>query len=519
MGKISSYPAMTALQGPELILGDQSGATGTTTPTAVAAYMAGLTTTPVLASYARTAAEIAAGVTPTNYAYPPGDVRRYGGDPTGVNVSTGAFQSALNVALQGSSDVYIGQNCNYLIGAVSVTVPSTSGTSGLRIIGSSVGGSRLTLSGTPAALVTIQGATPTGAPAQANFVMENVTIYTPTTQSTVTALTLLGIAWWRLVNVYISGGFGVNLSLSSALTGTIEGGAYLQAATGIYIRPDGTGASCNLLRIQNAVIAGNTTWGIDADGISGGSGCDLLAIEGCDLEENGTSGNFSTGGLHLGSNMSGSLGFSLVKISRCWFESNLGQTIQIDAQAAGSLFVSFRDTQTLSEDAGHAINAPRLNSIEFDNCLSPSPSATWTLAATHSAIKNSLAYVLSDTSTIQVYENVSTTAESLVSSPQPWAPYVYKGATASTASGTAVTAVTLPNYPFATYLVSATILGAGSADYSATAVVSVAGGSVATVTMIQSPTRLTISASGLAVQLTQTSGAAQVINYSVNQIA
>lgn len=37
--------------------------------------------------------------------------------------------------------------------------------------------------------------------------------------------------------------------------------------------------------------------------------------------------------------------------------------------------------------------------------------------------------------------------------------------------------------------------------------------------MIQSPTKLTISASGLAVQLTQTSGAAAVINYSVNQIA
>jgi hypothetical protein len=349
--------------------------------------------------------------------------------------------------------------------------------------------------------------------------MENVTIYTPTTQSTVTALTLLGIAWWRLANVYISGGFGVNLSLSSALSGTIEGGAYLQAATGIYIRPDGTGASCNLLRIQNAVIAGNTTWGIDADGISGGSGCDLLAIEGCDLEENGTSGNFSTGGLHLGSNMSGSLGFSLVKISRCWFESNLGQTIQIDAQAAGSLFVSFRDTQTLSEDAGHAINAPGLNSIEFDNCLSPTTSATWTLAATQSAIKNSLVYVLSDTSTIQVYENVSTNAEPLVSSPQPWAPYVYKGATASTASGTAVTAVTLPNSNFATYLVSATIPAAGSAPYSATAVVSVAGGSAATVTMIQTPTGLTISASGLDVQLTQTSGSAQVMNYSVNQIA
>ncbi len=99
MGKISSYPAMTALQGPELILGDQSGSTATTTPTAVAAYMAGLTTTPVIASYARTSAEIAAGVTPTNYAYPPGCINRYGGagdwnGTAGTDNST-AFAQAL----------------------------------------------------------------------------------------------------------------------------------------------------------------------------------------------------------------------------------------------------------------------------------------------------------------------------------------------------------------------------------------------------------------------------------------
>lgn len=47
--------------------------------------------------YATTAAETAAGVTPTNTAYPQGDVRRYGADPTGVLDSTIAIQDALNV--------------------------------------------------------------------------------------------------------------------------------------------------------------------------------------------------------------------------------------------------------------------------------------------------------------------------------------------------------------------------------------------------------------------------------------
>jgi hypothetical protein len=47
--------------------------------------------------YAQTAAEAAAGVTPVNYAYTPGDVRRYGADPTGSADSALAIQSALNV--------------------------------------------------------------------------------------------------------------------------------------------------------------------------------------------------------------------------------------------------------------------------------------------------------------------------------------------------------------------------------------------------------------------------------------
>lgn len=42
-------------------------------------------------------AEIAAGVTPTNYAYPPLDARRYGADPTGVSASDTAFNNGVAV--------------------------------------------------------------------------------------------------------------------------------------------------------------------------------------------------------------------------------------------------------------------------------------------------------------------------------------------------------------------------------------------------------------------------------------
>lgn len=52
--------------------------------------------------YARTAAEIAAGVTPTNFAYAPGNIRRYGALVDGATDDSAAIRSALDVA---------GQNC------------------------------------------------------------------------------------------------------------------------------------------------------------------------------------------------------------------------------------------------------------------------------------------------------------------------------------------------------------------------------------------------------------------------
>jgi hypothetical protein len=48
--------------------------------------------------YARTAQEQTAGVTPTDYVYPPGDVRRYGALGNGSNDDTTAIQTACNIA-------------------------------------------------------------------------------------------------------------------------------------------------------------------------------------------------------------------------------------------------------------------------------------------------------------------------------------------------------------------------------------------------------------------------------------
>lgn len=57
-------------------------------------------------TYQISAAEISASITPTNNIYPPGDVRRYGADPTGVSDSTTAIQSALNASAYAQTVIF-----------------------------------------------------------------------------------------------------------------------------------------------------------------------------------------------------------------------------------------------------------------------------------------------------------------------------------------------------------------------------------------------------------------------------
>lgn len=59
--------------------------------------------------WARTSAEIAAGVTPTNTSYPPGDVRRYGAVGDGVANDAPAIQNAINAA-PANAAVYLPPN-------------------------------------------------------------------------------------------------------------------------------------------------------------------------------------------------------------------------------------------------------------------------------------------------------------------------------------------------------------------------------------------------------------------------
>lgn len=346
--------------------------------------------------YPQTADELALGVTPTNYYYPADpyvDPRRYGA-VTGLE-STAAVQTAINVAYHGNGLVWIGENCNFLIGAsagLTLTATGNHNTNGLRIVGSSVSGSRLTLNGTPSALLTIVGSTPTGSPQEFPFVMENLTLYGNST--TVNGIELNGVAYAVFKNVYVLN-FQYALYLYSVVNITVQGGALYGSTVGLYARTDSTGTPCNLVRLRDVLLSGNTTSAIDFDYGS------LLWVEGCDIEACGLTGH--TAAIHIGANIGASSDVAVISITRNWFEANY-QDIQVDTPAH-TTNVSIRDCQMLSETSTSIVDGGS-SFLEITNCSALSAAATWTLAASYLTLRNSTVTTLTDTSTYPVYENV-----------------------------------------------------------------------------------------------------------------
>lgn len=70
------------------------------------------------ATYNQTEAEIAAGITPSDYSYPPGDPNRYGADPTGTSDSTAALQAAFDSVRATGDAVVIGDGVYRINGTV-----------------------------------------------------------------------------------------------------------------------------------------------------------------------------------------------------------------------------------------------------------------------------------------------------------------------------------------------------------------------------------------------------------------
>ena len=361
--------------------------------------VAGTITGPLIASlltqnligsvfYPQTATESSLAVVPTNYQYPADpyiDPRRYGADPTGGADSSAAMQLALNVALQCHGVIWIGPNCNFKCGGLSLTLTGVIGTCSLRIMGSSSADSLLTLTGTPAALISFIGPTFTGAPQPILLVIENLGLQAGAHLAVTDAILLHGVANVVMRNVMILG-FSACVNLHSALDVYFDSCTFLLGRYGIYARTDGTGSPDNRILLTNCTLTSHSLYGIDYDGGS------HLSMRDCDIETNGVVGNFSTGGIHIGANINNTVGMSIITLDGCWLEANNGWGILIDAPISGQSQIAITNGFTAADDAtggfGHAIKVSGAYTLLIDNFRSGTPTSKWDLTANQGFLRN-----------------------------------------------------------------------------------------------------------------------------------
>lgn len=343
------------------------------------------------------------------------DPMRYGGTGDGFTDDTIAMQTALNIAQANNGTVWLGDNRNFLCGALALTFSGNRATEGLRIEGASVNGSMITQNGAMSGLLTLNAANPSGDPTELPCVLENFTLQC--TDGLADALVLNNVSTVVVSHVYTMGSANRGIFLNSALIITIQdcwlnGGKY-----GVQARANGaTGTPPNLIRILNNTISSQSTYAVDYD-----FGSELYLI-GNDIEGNGTLGNIGTGAIRIGPNINAfpTFGFAKIWMQNNWVEGNNGSwSILVEPPGLGQ-------QTNISIRGGHVVSAPSNGSfnqsvnitasrILIEDHISPSPSDTWALAGTYASLRNCNVSSLADTGvTNKDYTNVSTSTANYI---------------------------------------------------------------------------------------------------------
>lgn len=334
------------------------------------------------------------------------DPMRYGAAGDGFTDDTIALQTALNIAQANNGSVWLGDNRNFLCGALALTVSGNHTTSGLRIEGASANGSLITQNGAMTALLTYNGIDPTGNPQESPAIFANFSLVcnSPSTDG----IYLNGVSDVRVDNVFV--GFGNRaIYANSCLASVIQNCWLYSCVYGLYARANGTGAPPNLLRVEKNIINGMTVYGVDFN-----DGSELQMI-GNDMEANGDpAGNINSGAIHIGSNINcaPTFGFAKVWLQNNWIENTLGggYAISVDAPTAGqATWISIRGGHTIASSGGNAIGVAGASYLLIEDHFSGTPGDSWNLTATNASLRNVQVDTLLDTGiTYPTYVNVRT---------------------------------------------------------------------------------------------------------------
>lgn len=167
--------------------------------------------------YKRTAAEIAASVTPTNYAYPPGDLRRYGCDVTGATDNSTQIENAILAAVAAGGVGYILHPGGNIAHASQITIQNS-----LTVLGLDRATCIFTFTGTPSGSPSATRSAwrysgPVNSSGFANVAFRHVKIVYQNTVNFAAAIELNAGGWsyWEIDDVWIRGGCSYGLILDA----------------------------------------------------------------------------------------------------------------------------------------------------------------------------------------------------------------------------------------------------------------------------------------------------------------
>jgi hypothetical protein len=306
------------------------------------------------------------------------------------------MQAALNVAQAGNGRVTIPEDFQSLCGPLSLNVSGFDAlTRSLAVEGASMVGSRIVAKpGMTTPLLTLRSTNPAAVLQPAQLVFENLSLHNLGNSKTFGGhgMSLQGVGWIRLSGMQIVG-FDAGLQMVNSLCTILDQQCQICSNnTGVVITRLGDFKevqTANLISLNNCRISANTRWGVS---FAGGS---QFVMRGCNLEQNGTHADTSSGALTTDGDLSGNFGLARIELYENWFEANYGQAIRIQPLSSGLLTLAIEGGQIISSEGGNAlaIGAPAkpVHQVMLKNLYSPSPADTWQINATYLTLLNTMA--------------------------------------------------------------------------------------------------------------------------------
>lgn len=321
-------------------------------------------------------------------------VKDFGATGDGTTDDTAAVQAAIDYAMANSRSVLVPPG-DYSVTGLTAVLTAGADTCSFTMHGQSRNGARFTKR--DSSTDPILAVSHTTEPTTANVDIQNLAFFGNAKGSDGVRLTSIGSA--TLSRLWVRNcDNGINFV--GVICSEVENTYIAGCNTGAKLRANSSlSAYSNANTFLSCRIGDNTTFGIDF-----GQGS-LLRLRDCDLEQNGTAADTTTGGLMIRSSVFSEIGYAIVIIDGTWFEGNRGWTIQCEALGSTAVAMSVANTNFLTSESGRAFYVGAGGLFTFDNVMMPSSGDTLNATCTKLTIKNSVINTLAGTQGDLLIEN------------------------------------------------------------------------------------------------------------------